>query len=45
MAQQAAEALMQRVIKTFTLNDIIKHKTIPFKNLYEICSHYPNFGI
>jgi len=40
----AGEALMERVVRNFTLNDVIKRKFIPYKNLYEICSIYPSEG-
>jgi len=35
---------MEKVIRRFTLNDVIKRKFIPYKNLYEICSVYPSKG-
>ena len=41
---QLAEALVARTAKTFTLKDLIFHHKIQYKNLYEICSQYPNFG-
>jgi len=41
----AGEALMERVVRNFTLQDVIKRKFTPYKNLYEICSIYPSNGI
>jgi len=40
----AAESLMERVVKKFELKDLIKHKTVRYRNLYEICSQYPSAG-
>ena len=40
----AAATLMQRAIKSFTLQDIIKHKDIPYKTFIETCSMYPSKG-
>jgi small subunit ribosomal protein S34 len=40
----AAETLMDRVVKKFELKDIIAHRFVPHKNLYEICSQYPSKG-
>ncbi|KRX11202.1 hypothetical protein PPERSA_07727 [Pseudocohnilembus persalinus] len=41
---QIAEALAKKTIRNFSLADLIKHKTNPYKNLYEICHIYPNKG-
>ena len=33
------------IAKNFKLADVIKHKDIAYKNLYEILSLYPNKGV
>lgn len=43
--KSAAETLMDRVVKNFELKDLIKHKYINHKNLFEICSQYPSLGL
>ena len=35
---ETAELLYNKVIKTYTLKDLIKHKEIGHKNLVEYCS-------
>jgi hypothetical protein len=42
---ETAALIYSKTIKTYTLSDVIKHRNIPFKNLYEICSSYPSNGI
>ncbi|EAS02898.1 hypothetical protein TTHERM_00492510 (macronuclear) [Tetrahymena thermophila SB210] len=43
--EKAAASLISNTVKTFGLTDIIKHKKIPYKNIYELASQYPGTGI
>lgn len=42
---KAAQNLMQGARKHFTLQDLIKHEKLKYKNLVEMISEYPNNGI
>ena len=41
---ETAALIYSKTIKTYTLKDIVRHRYIPHKNLYEICSSYPSNG-
>lgn len=44
--EEARKKLFEKVIKKFTLQDLVKHHSIGAgqKNLVEMVSKYPNFG-
>ncbi len=41
---EASAVLFKKSIKFYTLQDLIKHKTNKYKNLYEMCFQYPTKG-
>lgn len=41
---EAASLLFKKTMNTYTLQDLTRHRAIPHKNLYEICSQYPSQG-
>ena len=43
--EEAKKLLYEKVIKKFTLQEITKHKTEKYKNLIEMISRYPNYGV
>lgn len=42
--KSAAELMLNRVVKTFELTDVIKYKDRPYKNLFEALAQYPSKG-
>ncbi len=43
--EEARRLLYEKVIKKFTLQEITKHRTIKHKNLIEMISRYPGYGV
>ena len=42
--EEAKRLLYEKAIKKFTMQEIVKHKTIKHKNLIELISRYPGYG-
>jgi hypothetical protein len=43
--EEARRLLYEKAIKKFTLQEVTKHKTIKHKNLVEMLSRYPGYGV
>lgn len=43
--EKVVQNLLKQTVKSFTLQDLIKHKTVKKKNLFEILSRYPGGGV
>jgi len=43
--EEARRLLYEKAIKKFTLQEVTKHKTMPYKNLIEMLSKYPGNGV
>ncbi len=42
---ESVQLIYNKQFKTFNLWDITKHKSIEYKNLYEMLSQYPSKGV
>lgn len=43
--EEARRLLYEKAIKKFTLQDVTKHRTIKNKNLMEMLTRYPGYGV
>lgn len=43
--EEARRILYEKVIRKFTLQEVTKHKNMPYRNLIEMLTRYPGNGV